>query len=182
MDTVWIQLVAIYGALFVRKFGQKDNGTWFDTLKDLTPKALESGIERLRRSCAGDKFAEFPPNSLEFRRLCTAYYDELTLPKVGAAYAEFLDQTHMPRPHFSHPVIGYVSRKMTENKGLPYNSPETYAQFKEKYEQVCWYVKQGHQLPNEPFTPLAQLQPSPKSAVAEAHLLQLRKALGMKPR
>ena len=40
---LWVELTKIYGTLFLTKFGPKDNGTWFEALKGLTPKALESG-------------------------------------------------------------------------------------------------------------------------------------------
>ncbi|KTD39635.1 hypothetical protein Lmor_0001, partial [Legionella moravica] len=89
MSWLWMELTKIYGTLFLTKFGTHDNGTWFDTLKGLTPKALESGMERLRNLSGNGKFAEYPPNCLQFKALCMAFYDDLKLPKASDAYWEF---------------------------------------------------------------------------------------------
>ena len=63
---LWLRLAEIYGSLFISKHGAQDSGVWFETLRDLTPIALESGLERLRALSGGTKFAEYPPNCLQF--------------------------------------------------------------------------------------------------------------------
>lgn len=88
MAWLWIKMSQIYGQLFISKFGVKDDGTWFETLKDLTPLALESGMERLRQLTESAKFATFPPICLEFRAVCLGFYDDLKLPKAIEAYRE----------------------------------------------------------------------------------------------
>ena len=81
-------MTLIYGPLFVSKQGVTDSGIWLETLQDLTPKALESGLMRLKQLKGAKAFIEFPPNCLQFRALCLAFYEELHLPTARDAYVE----------------------------------------------------------------------------------------------
>ena len=95
----------IYGQLFISRFGTQDNGTWYETLKDLTPFALKSGVKRLRDLTNNAKHAEFPPNCLEFKAICMGFYEDLKLPKSSEAYREIKNQAYFSHAQRSHPVI-----------------------------------------------------------------------------
>ncbi len=126
-----------------------DNGTWLDVLGDLTPKALESGMERLKRSDAQSQFRDYPPNPLQFRALCLAFYEELTLPNVGAAFNEIQLNYTLDKHSWSHPVVQYTAQKMGGALMNIEHQQEAFGVFKPIYEQVCHLVKQGHDLPTQ---------------------------------
>ena len=144
---LWLRLAEIYGSLFISKHGAQDSGVWFETLRDLTPIALESGLERLRTLSGGAKFAEYPPNCLQFRALCLAFYEELNLPQVGAAYKEIRLRSYVNSHYWSHPVVKFTASKLPVDFLMIENEQKAYALFVEAYTQVCNLVKQGHKLP-----------------------------------
>ena len=94
--SLWISLTSLYSNLFLSKFGAEDTGTWFECLKDLTPRAIDNGIETLRCGGANGKYAQFPPNPVEFRMLCLAYYANLHLPSEAIAYEEITGRAYIP--------------------------------------------------------------------------------------
>ncbi len=110
---------------------------WFDSLKALTPKALESGMERLKSLSAGQKFCEFPPNCLQFKSLCLAFYDDLRLPKASDAYQEIKMMAYRSNQHWSHEVVKFTASRLTAKFYAIEQEQEAYALFKKSYEQVC---------------------------------------------
>lgn len=172
-----MKLTAIYGQLFINKHGVEDKGVWFTALKDLTPKALEIGVERLMALTKGDKFCEFPPNCLQFRALCLGYYDDLRLPTAAQAYREFVNSAYTTNKQWSHVVVKVTAEGLGP-KFLDIESEgESFARFKKAYEQVCLLVRQGHQVSD---VKESALRPLPQSKeVATKHLFAMRQLLGV---
>ena len=167
-------MTAIYGNLFTHKFGLKDSGVWLDTLKDLTPKALESALERLMRLSNNHKFTEFPPNCLEFRKLCIDYHDTLRLPKVDDAFQE-IRMAYQYRTHvFSHPVVRYTAYRLGDL--IESDVLMDYKRFKTIFEHVCMLVKQGHAVPNiDDRRTIIDIN----KEVGRAHLASIKQLLGV---
>ena len=137
----------IYGQLFISRFGTQDNGTWYETLKDLTPFALKSGVKRLRDLNNNGKFSDFPPNCLQFKGLCKGFYEDLKLPKANEAYLEIKNQAYISDTHWSHPIIHYIGSELPDDFLKIRNEREAYQIFEHIYEEVCSLVKQGHPIP-----------------------------------
>lgn len=159
------------------KNGTQDNGAWLDVLKDLTPKALESGMERLKALSAGDKFCDFAPNPLQFKALCLSFYEDLRLPSTIDAYREIRSKINSNTIHFTHPVIKFVAGKLDVDFLTKDDDAKTYADFKEDYEKVCLLVKQGHELP--PLSERPLVVRSQTKAIGQAHLAQMKRLLGV---
>lgn len=162
--------MTIYGSLFVTKHGSSDSGVWLETLQDLTPKALESGIARLKT--AGGKFLEFPPNCLQFRALCLAFYDDLKLPSVTEAYQEIRRHAYDDDRRWTHPVIRFTASRLP--KGFLQQDHNQH-DFQDIYDQVCHLLKQGHPLP-EIDEPELGVKPIDR-AVGRTHLQRLKELL-----
>lgn len=172
-----MKLTSIYGQLFINKHGVNDSGVWFAALKDLTPKALDSGIERLMSSSQGDKFCEFPPNCLQFRKLCLGFYSDLSLPSAAQAHREVLNRAYTSGPIWSHKVVKFTAKKLGDKFLDVVNEGESFAIFEKAYEQVCHLVRQGHQIPE---IKEEVMLPKPKSKdVATQHLKLMRQQLGI---
>ena len=177
LSWLWTELMSVYGPLFVNKNGARPNSTWFDTLKDLTPKALESGMERLKQLSMGDKFTDFPPNCLQFRALCLAFYEDLHLPSTIDAYREVRGRMYMNTIHYSHPVIKLTAQRLSIEFLDIEDVGKAYAIFKEAYESVCFLVKQGHPLPQMPERTL-MIRPQTRKIGAE-QLAKMKRLLGV---
>lgn len=172
---VWQELTLIYGQLFTAKNGSHDrHGVWFNALHDLTPKALESGMMRLKSLSAGQRFCEFPPNCLQFKALCLAYYEELNLPKAHEAYREIKNASYSSA-RYSHPVVKFIAHRLPEDFLLIEHEQVAFRLFKKVYEQVTDLVRQGHVIPDVKER-LKRRSPSNK-AIAETHLAQLKQWL-----
>lgn len=175
---LWKNLTSLYGQLFTNKHGLQDNGTWLKVLGDLTPKALESGMERLRRVKGDSQFCNYPPNPLQFRALCLAYYEEQKLPGVGAAFDEIRQKASYGFVGWSHPVVKYTASKLTQEFLKIEDVNKAFTLFCPIYEKVCNLVKQGHQLPDI-GTKVFYVKGSNKE-IARAHLSQMKQLLGGK--
>jgi len=171
-------LLNLYKHLFLNKFGKKDDGTWFAALSDLTPKAIENGINALMRMDAGSKYCEYPPSALEFRALCLSYYKELGLPTAEQAFREIETNTRISKPRYSHAAVRYVDYMLGENF---FNSDDLngmYTIFKSHYNKVCHYIKQGHQLPDVPV--FVRNKPKTISATGDNAIYNIKKYLGVR--
>jgi len=161
--------------LFISKHGVADEGAWLATLKDLTPKALISGVERLMALSQGDKFCDFPPNCLQFRALCLGFYSDLRLPSVTEAHREVLNRAYLGQAPWSHPAVEYTAHGLgSDFLDMP-NPAEAFAKFKDAYEQVCDLVKQGHSLPAITHPVMNKKSQTPQ--VARRHLAAMRNLL-----
>ena len=172
---LWRQMSQIYGQLFISRFGTQDNGTWYETLKDLTPFALKSGVKRLRDLTNNAKYAEFPPNCLEFKALCKGFYEDLKLPKASNAYREIKNPAYLSHEQWSDPVIRYISSKLPADFLETRNEREAYQIFERIYEEVCDLLKQGHALPEAKENLMLMKQPNRK--LAQSYLAQMKQIL-----
>lgn len=172
-----MKLTAIYGQLFISKHGVKDTGVWFAALKDLTPKALESGVERLMTLSKGDKFCEFPPNCLQFRALCLGFYSDLRMPTAAQAHREVLNRAYITNPQWSHIVVKFTAQKLGCEFLDIANEGDSFAVFNEAYEQVCHLVRQGHQVSE--IKEEVKLLKHQSKEVATKHLSLMRQRLGV---
>jgi len=163
--------------LFLSKHGNKDSGVWFETLKELTPKALESGMARLTNLSAGQKFCEFPPNCLQFKSLCLAFYDDLRLPKVHDAYREIKSRAYGIDSRWSHAVVKYTAMRLPQDFYAIEQEHIAYDLFKAAFKQVCSLVKQGHPIPEVTATP--RLPKVADKNIAQYYLKQMRQQLGV---
>lgn len=175
MEWLWIKMTKIYGQLFINKFGVKDDGTWFEVLKDLTPLALKSGMERLRQLTPDARFATFPPICLEFRAVCLGFYDELKLPKAIEAYREIKNRAYLTTSSYSHPVVQYIASKLPNDFLEIRSERSAYEIFETIYKEVCLLVKQGHKLPQIKDNLILVKQPNRK--LAQSHLAQMKQML-----
>lgn len=172
-----MKLTGIYSTLFTNKFGTKDSGVWLETLKTLTPKALESGMERLKNLSGNGKFAEFPPNCLQFKALCEDFYQELRLPSTAEAYRETIASERREPPHWSHLVVQYTASRLPQEFWAIENAGESWAIFDEAYNKVCNLVRQGNPLPMQNMPPRTEKIRNP--SIALSHLQQMRRHLGV---
>ncbi len=177
LSMLWMKLTAIYGQLFISMHGINDNGVWFKTLNDLTPRALESGLERLMSLSYGKQFCEFPPNALQFRALCLGFYENLRLPTPFDAYQEIKSHAYLTSQNWSHPAVRFTAKKMGLNFLNEKDDAKTFSLFKKAYEQVCHLIKQGLEVP-EVSEPLMPPKVSNK-IVALEHLGKIRQMLGV---
>jgi hypothetical protein len=176
LSMLWMAMVGLYSHLFTSKYGVKDNGSWFETLKDLTPKAINSGLERLRGLEMGLKFAEFPPNALQFRALCLSFYADLKLPTAREAYQEIYEYEQYGCQSFSHPVVHFAACQLLGKDfyGIERDC-DRYPLFKKAYEEVCLMARKGHPVPEIKAMP----KPYKKASieVADRHLAKMKQVL-----
>ena len=175
MAWLWIQMSQIYGPIFINRFGANDNGIWFEALKDLTPKALESGMERLGKLTNNGKFADFPPNCFQFRAVCLGFYEDLKLPKAGDAYREIKNRNYLRDCLWSHPVIKFIASKLPQNFLEIRDEKTAYALFERVYEEVCDLLKQGHEVPEVKENLMLMKEPNRK--LAQSYLAQMKQIL-----
>ena len=140
-------MTAIYGPLFVSKYGMQDSGIWLEALQDLTAKALESGVMRLKQLKGAKAFIDFPPNCLQFRALCLAFYEELHIPTASEAYREIKSRYYSTTVYWSHKVVKYIAYNLPKDFLLLEQEQEAYLLFKKLYKEICDLVRQGHEVP-----------------------------------
>lgn len=169
-------MISIYRHVFITKYGSKDDGTWFETLKDLTPHALSGGIERLQTLKTGLKFSEFPPNSLQFKALCLAFYDEdIRLPSLNKTMDEICEFVDTGCTHFSHPIVRYIASKLDDNFYMHARERRYYAcrnALQKVYETSCHILRQGFELPEVTLISRAVKKASPEFARKHLQIIQ----------
>ena len=169
--SLWMSLTSLYSNLFLSKFGAEDTGTWFECLKDLTPRAIDNGIETLRCGGANGKYAQFPPNPVEFRMLCLAYYANLHLPSEAIAYEEITGRANRPCP-----AVKFTAKKLGADFFKMKDDRVARELFNKTYAKVCHLVRMGHELPDE-LEPLLLNKPISRD-VGKSHLKALIQHLG----
>ena len=178
---LWVEMVSIYGQMFITKNGTSDSGIWFDVLGDLSPKALETGVARLKGLSGGTKFCDWPPNPLNMKALCLAFYDELKLPSAAEAYREIKNMRGATRKSWSHAVVKFTACRLPSGFLNSDNEQQLYMRFKAVYEQVCNLVKQGNEIPglNEIKEPAVCLPAPVNRNIGHSHLAAMKQRLGV---
>lgn len=173
-------MVAIYGQAFIAKNGTSDSGIWFDVLGGLSPKALETGVARLKGLSGGTKFCDWPPNPLSMKALCLAFYEELKLPSAAEAYREVKNMRGSTRKPWSHAVVKFTASRLPSGFLNSDNEQQLYARFRAAYEQVCNLVKQGNDIPslNDIKEPVVCLPAAVNRNIGHSHLAAMKQRLG----
>ena len=170
-------MTVIYGQLFVSKHGVRDCGVWLETLQGLTPKALESGMMRLKQLKGAQTFIDYPPNCLQFRGLCLAFYEALKLPSASEAYREVKSKYYSSSTYWSHKVVKYIASKLPQNFLLIEQEARAYEIFERLYHEVCHLVRQGHDIPDVEEPRLLTVKPN--YDVGKRHLSLMKRQLGV---
>lgn len=137
---------------------------------------MESGVERIKALSAGDKFLEYPPNCLQFKALCLAFYEDLRLPKASDAYQEIRNKSYSKNINWSHAAVKFTAQRLSIDFLAIKQEAEAYALFKEVYGEVCHLVRQGHALPE--MKDRVMLPKTPDHELAKMHLQTIRQQLG----
>lgn len=133
-------------------------------------------MSRIKNLSAGNKFTEFPPNCLQFKSLCLAYYEDLRLPKASDAYQEIRNRAYSNTVNWSHPVVKFIAQKLTIDFFSIKQEAEAYQRFKEAYNDVCDLVRQGVDLPKMEHRVMMTREPN--KAIAKQHLENIKQRLG----
>ena len=156
-----------------------DSGAWFESLKDLTPQALENGLETLRSGGAGNKFATYPPNCLEFRDLCLDYYKGLRLPSTAEAYRDYRQYARTGKwTEGVHHAVLLTAKKLGAEFLMIERDMHAYPRFKKMYGQACHLARLGIELPGV-HAPVLLGKPTSRES-ARMHLSQLKHHLGVR--
>jgi hypothetical protein len=134
-------------------------------------------MERLANLSGQGKFSEYPPNCLQFKALCLAFYEDLKLPKAYEAYREIKNRPFTRKSTWSHPVVKLTATHLPADFLLIEQENEAYRKFEEAYDEVCKMVRQGHEIPetDEP----KRIEAPRTKAVAQSHLQQIKRRLGV---
>lgn len=111
---LWMTLTRIYGHRFITHFGEKDDGIWLYALSDLTCDDLAYGIQKLLLEVETQQGEAWPPNLIEFRKLCEKSLSDFGLPTVHKAFAEMEKNQYLSTPFWSHPII-CITVELLEN-------------------------------------------------------------------
>ena len=131
-------------------------------------------MERLKKLAGNSKFAEFPPNCLQFRGLCLAYYEELNIPRAIDAYREIKGREFKRNAPWSHEIVQYIAAKLPRDFLLIHQESQAYAIFEGIYKRVCHLVKQGHSLPKVSDTLMFKKESNPEHAKMHLHAIKQR--------
>ncbi|MFT4058921.1 MAG: hypothetical protein QM652_05170 [Legionella sp.] len=163
----------MYGNLFINQHGIEDNGLWYEVLNDLTPRALESGVDRIIK---GSHYSKYPPNAMEFRKLCEGFYEDVNIPSSSEAFNEIRLSTYRNKCNWSHPIVAYIASKLSASFYDMEKDVEAYSVFIRIYEQVRSLLYQGHELPQ--FTVPKKIEKEKNPEIAQKHLAHIRQLLG----
>lgn len=138
-------------------------------------------MECLRGLANDGKYAEYAPNSLQFKGLCLSFYDELSLPSASLAFREILNSAYGARRIKQHPMIAFMASRLPSDFLTIESEARAWSLFKPAYEQVCNLIKQGHTLPRISNAHISQmhLPRAQNKSVARGHLSIIRQRLGV---
>lgn len=134
-----------YGHKFVSNFGQKDNGVWFEALRDLTRCDLSYGFFKLMRNMSvleQTTHEAWPPNLKEFRSYCVRQYSDFGLLKPSQAFREVEDNRYSTCALWSHPLVVHVAEVVGALDHYEHLR-KVNDTFIELYEFLCWRYMRG---------------------------------------
>lgn len=161
--------------MFINKYGVEDSGIWYQVLKDLTPKAIEMGIERLITMQTGLKFAEFPPSPMQFRAICLDVFGDLKLPPASQVYQDIEWLNRGINQYSMHPLSRYIATKLPKKFYEMDALHERYEIFNQVYEKVCHLIRQGHKIPDVVIEPIERTNKN--SGVAGFYIKKMKSLL-----
>ncbi|OGO92829.1 MAG: hypothetical protein A3F10_04870 [Coxiella sp. RIFCSPHIGHO2_12_FULL_42_15] len=134
-----------YGYKFINNFGEKDNGIWYEALKDLTSDDLNYGFKKMLVTITDEERKRreaWPPNVKEFRMYCERRLQDFDLPEVHEAFREAQNNNYLSRPYWSHPLV-LVAKKRLNKKPNDYVMDEDYRSFAVIYRDLCQRFMRG---------------------------------------
>jgi len=147
IQKLWVAMTQIYGQLFVKKFGASDNGFWSEVLADLDEANIMHGLRKIKNLETDGKFDEFPPNALQFKKLCLGLDKDYGLPTPGRAFNEMVQNIDASNPHWSHHAVVYSAYLIGRDDIKKLDTVSLYRVFKEVYAKVCAEVRAGKEIP-----------------------------------
>lgn len=134
---------------------------------------------RLKKLSGGTKFCDWPPNALQMRALCQAFYEELRLPSATDALREITNKRGSLRQCWSSPLVKFIASRLPDDFFVTINDKELSEKFKIIFDKVCDLVKQGHELPQlHEIKEPPVCQPKPQNiAIGEIHLRRIKQLL-----
>ncbi len=142
---LWMAMTKAYGYKFVRNYGEKDNGIWFDGLKNLTAEDLVYGFRKALSTTNEEERSKgeaWPPNLKELRMFCERRLKDFGLPTAGKAFDEIEVSRHLSNPHWSHPIVRRAMQFIDANR-FDGNRYYLFREFKEVYEEFCQHYMRG---------------------------------------
>lgn len=124
-----------------------------------------------------DKFRDFPPNCMQFRSLCLEAVSALNLPSLSEAFTEVRNWYFYNINQWSHPAVRFTAAKLPMEFWEIENLNEAFQKFSSIYSDVCFLVRQGHEVP---YAELKRNKASKNLDFAKQQLQQIKRNLGIK--
>lgn len=139
-------MAQVFGHRFTSQYGNKDDGSWYLVLQDLSPELLRYGFQKMltqHRALTGECI--WPPNALEFRRYCQYEWQDFGLPDVHRAFEEASTNSRLSQPHWSHTAVQLAWEWLEKPVGEALYLSD-YDTFRKIYHNLCrYYVRQALQ-------------------------------------
>ena len=100
---LWLSMELLYPMLFESKHGAIGGAgfrAWSSVLEDLSPQRINYGFEQVKK-----KAAKYPPDALEFKRLCEPKPEDFGIPDQYAAYIEACHKIGKKNYQWSHVCV-----------------------------------------------------------------------------
>lgn len=124
-----------------------------------------------------DKFKDFPPNCMQFRTLCLEAISAESLPSLAQAFNETRNWYFYNINQWSHPAVRFTAAKLPREFWGMENLHQAFKTFSAIYSDVCFLVKQGHEIP---YAELKRVPASKNLDLAKQQLQEIKKKLGMR--
>lgn len=100
---MWLSMSMIYPALFESKNGGVGGhgfNAWADVLQNLNRQRINYGFERVKNNAA-----KYPPDALEFKKLCEPKPEDFGIPDERTAYIEACHKIGEKNYQWSHVCV-----------------------------------------------------------------------------
>lgn len=114
---------------------------------------------------------------MQFRSLCLEAVSALNLPSIGQAFTEARNWYFYNINQWSHPAVRFTAAKLTKSFWDTENLHKAFQQFSGIYSDVCFLIRQGHELP---FAELKKNQESKNLDYAKQQLQKIKIHLGVR--
>lgn len=138
-------MTGLYGHKFTSQFGEQVDvsGVWWATLRDLSDQQFKNGLCALR-----DNSIEWPPNAIEFRKLCLTPQGLLTAIEAQRQFIQYLQlPDHRKKPRKLNPEVYHAYREYCDPVGIKTASEkDVRAMFDTAYKLTLHHVLHGGEL------------------------------------
>ena len=111
ISQLWEDLTQAFGHKFLSNFGDRDNGVWFEALKNLTKVEVSQGFDNLLKTITPEereKKQAWPPNVKEFYLYCLDAFKDQGVPSIQEAYHQCQQNLSLKMHNWHHPAIFYA--------------------------------------------------------------------------